>query len=155
MADTGKNAETVAVLRTVCNILEDGHKGFAHIGEHLKDETLKRYFMAESLKREQFKGDLEAELHRQGISDVDESGTTAGALHRTWGELKANVLGVSDHELLATAEQGEDAAKKAYAEALKAELPLPVHQMLSTQQAHVITAHDYVRNNRDALAKAA
>ena len=150
-----ENKEIVSVLRSVVNILEDGHKGFAHIGEHLKDETLKRFFMAESLKRAQFKGDLEAELHRQGIADVDESGTTAGTLHRAWGELKANVLGVSDHELLATAEQGEDAAKKAYVEALKVTLPLPIHQMLSSQQAHVIRAHDYVRNQRDAFAKAA
>ena len=60
----------------------DGIVAFADIGEHLKDETLKRYFLAESLKRANFRAELENELHRAGMADVKESGTTAGALHR-------------------------------------------------------------------------
>ncbi|HWW22607.1 MAG TPA: PA2169 family four-helix-bundle protein, partial [Edaphobacter sp.] len=72
-------------------------------------------------------------------------------LHRAWGDLKAK-LGGGDHTLLATAEQGEDEAKKAYREALEQDLPLPVRQLLAEQQAHVLTAHDFVRNHRDALA---
>ncbi len=51
-----KNSELQAVLKAVVNILEDSQKGFADIGEHLKDETLKRYFLAESLKRANFRG---------------------------------------------------------------------------------------------------
>jgi uncharacterized protein (TIGR02284 family) len=61
-------------------------------------------------------------------------------------------LGGGDHSLLETAEQGEDEAKKAYADALNQDLPLPVRQLVAEQQAHVLTAHDYVRNHRDALA---
>ena len=60
---------------------------------------------------------------------VKESGTVSGAVHRTWGDIKAH-LGGGDHTLLETAEQGEDAAKKAYKDALEKELPLPVHQLL-------------------------
>ena len=86
-----------------------------------------------------------------GVKDVHETGTTAGAVHRTWGDLKAK-LGGGDHTLLETAEQGEDAAKKAYKEALEQELPLPLHQLLSEQQAHILTSHDYVKSHRDALA---
>ena len=41
------------------------------------------------------------------------TGTTAGTLHRVWGDLKAK-LGGGDHTLLETAEQGEDVAKEAY-----------------------------------------
>ena len=149
--DANKNSEMKKVVLNLINVLHDSQKGFTDIGDHLKDETLKRYFLAESLKRASFRGELESELHRHGIADIKETGTAAGSVHRVWGDLKAK-LGGGDHTLLATAEQGEDVAKNAYADALQQELPLPLHQLLSEQQAHVLTSHDYVRNHRDALA---
>ena len=148
--DAGRNHEMELALKGIINILQDGQKGFADIGDRLKDETLKRFFLAESLKRANFRAELENELHRAGVHDVHETGTTAGTIHRVWGDLKAK-LGGDDHTLLETAEQGEDAAKKAYEDALKQDLPLPVRQLLAEQQAHVLNAHDYVRNHRDAL----
>lgn len=148
---SSKNQEAEKVLLDVIKILNDGQKGFADIGEHLKNDTLKRYFLAESLKRANFRAELENALHRAGVADVKEGGTVSGAVHRVWGDLKAK-LGAGDHGLLETAEQGEDVAKKAYADALEKELPLPVRQLLSEQQAHILTSHDYVRDHRDALA---
>ena len=149
---TDKNEEVEKVIKEVINVLQDGQKGFADIGEHLKDDTLKRYFLAESLKRANFRAELENELHRHGVKDVHEEGTTLGTLHRTWGDLKAKLITPTDHDLLATAEQGEDKAKSTYKDALGQELPLPLRQLLTEQQAHIISSHDYVRNNRDALA---
>jgi len=151
-SDANRNSEMEKVVKSVINILQDGQKGYADLGDYLKDETLKHYFLAESLKRANFRAELENELHRHGVKDVHEEGTTAGTLHRTWGDLKAKVLGVSDHEILNTAEQGEDEAKKVYKDALEQELPLPLRQLLAEQQAHVLTSHDYVKNHRDALA---
>lgn len=148
-----KNRDMEKVLLDVIKILQDGQKGFADIGEHLKDETLKRYFLAESLKRANFRAELENELHRAGMADVKESGTTSGALHRTWGDIKAK-LGGGDHALLATAEQGEDSAKKAYEKALEHNLPLPIRQLLTEQQAHINNSHDYVKSHRDSKAAA-
>ena len=147
--DTEKNEELESTVKSVINVLQDGQKGFADIGEHLKDDVLKRYFLAESLKRANFRAELENELHRHGIKDIHEEGTLAGTLHRKWGDLKGKVMNVSDHELLATAEQGEDEAKKTYNEALNKELPLPLHQLLSEQFAHIQTSHDYVKRHRD------
>jgi uncharacterized protein (TIGR02284 family) len=138
-------------LNSLISALLDSQKGFAEIGEHLKDETLKRYFLAESLKRASFRGALEEVLHQNGVHDIKESGTTIGTLQRTWGDIKAR-LGGGDHTLLETAEQGEDEAKKAYADVLEQDLPLPVRQMVAEQQAHVLTAHDFVRDHRDALS---
>jgi uncharacterized protein (TIGR02284 family) len=145
-----KNSELKEVLKGVINILEDSQKGFADIGEHFKDETLKRYFLAESLKRANFRGELENELHRHGVADVHETGTVAGALHRTWGDLKAK-LGGGDHTLLESAEQGEDSAKRAYADALDQEIPLPLRQLLAEQQSHILSSHDFVKAQRDAM----
>ena len=154
MAESINNDEVIAVLKQVINVLQDSQKGFADLGDHLQDETLKRYFLAESLKRAHFHGDLEAELHHAGVHDIHETGTTTGTLHRVWGDLKAH-LTHSDHALLVTAEQGEDSIKKTYADALAQPLPLPIKQLLTTQQTHIQMSHDFVRDHRDALAKAA
>ena len=150
--DSNKNAEFEKVVKEVINVLQDGQKGFADIGEHLKDDTIKRYFLAESLKRANFRAELENELHRHGVKDVHEEGTVAGSLHRTWGDLKGKIFGADDHSLLASAEQGEDQAKKVYKDALEQDLPLPLHQLLSEQNAHIMNSHDYVKAHRDALA---
>lgn len=148
--DIEKKNEVESALKSVISILEDGQKGMAEIGDHLKDETLKRYFLAESLKRASFRGELENELHRHGVADVHETGTAAGAVYRVWADLKAK-LGGGDHTLLESAEQAEDAATAAYKEALNQELPLPVRQMLTEQQTHIHTSHDFIRERRDAL----
>jgi uncharacterized protein (TIGR02284 family) len=150
--DTAKNSELISALKSVINVLEDGQKGMAEIGEHLKDERLKQFFLSESLKRTSFRGDLESELHRQGVHDIHESGTASGKLYRTWAGLKAK-LGGGDHTLLETAESAEDEAKDAYKDALDSDLPLPIRQLLTKQQTEILTAHDFVRNARDAMKK--
>ena len=142
------NKEVNETLHAVIKSLIDGHEGFVKTGDHLKDETLKRYFLAESLKRNQFRGELETMLHAEGDHDPKESGSVSGALHRTWGDVKAH-LGGGDHTLLETAEQGEDAAKKAYKDALEKDLPLNVRELLETQYAHIQKSHDYVKAARD------
>lgn len=142
------NKEVRETLHSVIESLIDGQEGFQAIGEHLKDDTLKHYFMAESLKRASFRGDLETMLHTEGDHDAKEGGSLSGTLHRTWGDIKAK-LGGGDHTLLETAEQGEDAAKRAYKDALGKSLPEPVHELLSTQNAHIEKSHDYVKAARD------
>lgn len=146
--DTAKNAELELTLKSVINTLEDGQKGMADIGEHMKNESLKRYFLSESLKRANFRAELENELHRHGVHDVHETGTVVGALHRTWGDLKAH-LGGGDGTLLETAQQGEEEAKKTYADALDRELPLPIRQLLTEQQTHILTSYGYIREQRN------
>jgi uncharacterized protein (TIGR02284 family) len=149
--DAGRQHEMRLALNELISTLLDSQKGFAEIGEYLKDETLKRYFLAESLKRASFRGDLEEILHQNGVHDIKESGTAVGTLRRAWGDLKAK-LGGGDHTLLETADRGEDEAKKAYADVLDQDLPLPVRQLIAEQQAHILMAHDFVRSHRDALA---
>ncbi|MGD0914092.1 MAG: PA2169 family four-helix-bundle protein [Terracidiphilus sp.] len=143
------NRQVEDTLRSVIQSLIDGQEGFQKIGEHFKDETLRRYFAAESLHRAEFRGELEEVLHQEGVHDVKEKGTVEGTVERTWGDLKAH-LGGGDHTLLATSEEIEDAAVRAYQEALDAELPLPIRQTLTRQYAHVQSSHDYVKAARDS-----
>src|SRR5579875_1851374 len=111
-----------ATLEKLVDFLRDSHQGFTDLGTHIKDEQARLFFLKETQARANFAGELENELHRLGVKDVHQSGMVSGKVHRAWGELKAH-LGGGDHTLLATAEQGEDAAKKAYATALEEHLP--------------------------------
>ncbi len=141
-------ADTNELVKTVIQVLNDGARGFADIGEHLKSPELKTFFVQEAQTRAQFAHEVQAAA---GVSE-DVGGTTAGTVHRVWGDLKAN-LGGGDHTLLETAEQGEDAAKKAYKEALEdTGLDSNVRTVLSRQQPHIHTSHDKVKSYRDSLA---
>lgn len=141
--------EAESVMQNVIENLIDSQQGFLQIGERLHDPTLRRFFMAESLKRAEFRGELETILHQEGVHDIEESGTVAGTVHRVWADLKSR-LGGGDHTLLATAEEGEDAAREAYEKAIGTpSLPLLIRQLLTTQAAHIQLSHDYVRAARD------
>ena len=141
--------EVESTLRSVIQSLIDAQEGFQKIAEDLKDEPIKVRFLAESLKRAEFRGELESVLHQEGIHDIKESGTAGGTANRVWADLKSK-LGGGDHSLLVTAEEAEDQAVAAYREALEKELPLPVRQLLVAQSVHVQNSHDYVKAARDA-----
>ena len=148
--DAGRHNEMVLALEAVINALHDSQKAFADIGDHLKDESLKRHLLAESLKRASFRGDLEEFLHQSGVHDISENGTAAGAVYRVWGDLKAK-LGGGDNALLAMAEKTEDEVRTAYADALGRELPHTLRETLANQQAHIFTSHELLRNYRDTV----
>ncbi len=142
-------ADQNSYVKTVIEVLHDGEKGFADIGEDLKDATAKQYFMTEARKRGEFATELESAFGQTNDAN-DIGGTVSGAIHRSWGDLKAN-LGGGDHTLLETAEQGEDAGKKAYEEALKqTDLTSNVRSILERQQQHIIQSHDRVRAMRNS-----
>ena len=131
-------------------ILRDGERGFADIGEHLEHPEHKSFFLEESKVRAHYAAEIERTVNRVTDTDVHETGTAAGAVHRTWADLKSK-LGGGDHALLESAEQGEDAAKKAYKEALDDIAVSDTLRALIAQQAeHVNRSHDTVRGFRDA-----
>lgn len=139
--------EVEGAVRLVIEALIDGQEGFQGIGESLKDEKLKLYFLAESLKRAQFRGDLETILHQEGVRDIKETGTAAGAFVRIWGDLKSK-LGSGDESLLETAEEAEHKTLQAYTDALDTHLPGPIREVLSHQANHVQTSHDHIKAAR-------
>jgi uncharacterized protein (TIGR02284 family) len=136
-------------IRNLISVLRDSEKGFADIGEHIKDTEYKSYFLAESRVRGSYARELEATVNFVTDADVHETGTISGAIHRTFGDLKAR-FGASDHSLLETAEQGEDAAKKAYKEALEdTAVSDTLRALIAKQYEHVSRSHDTVKALRD------
>jgi uncharacterized protein (TIGR02284 family) len=139
-------AEVNSSVKTVIEVLHDGHEGFAKIGEHLENASAKTFFLEESSTRAKFEHELK---HAAGVTE-DVGGTAAGGIHRVWGDVKAH-LGGGDHTLLETAEQGEDAAKKAYKEALEdQDIHSSIREVLVRQQSHIAASHDKVKALRDS-----
>ena len=139
-------------LTNLVEILHDGQMGFAHAADSVKNPRLKEIFSRLSLQRSKFAGELEAELLALGDKDPQKKGgTTSGALHRGWIELKAAFVTEDNYAILSEAERGEDVAKKAYKEALDAELSAPLHQIITAQALAVQAAHDEVKALRDLM----
>ncbi len=144
-------AETLqseTAVQSVIEILADSQEGLATVGERLEDQTLKRYFFAESLLRAEFISQLETALSQRGVSRFRERGSTAAALHRTWARIKSRFMG-GDYTLLATAEQGEDAVSEIYSSAMETYLPTDIREILAAQVAHIQLTHNFVKTARD------
>ncbi len=138
-------ADSNDLVKVVIEVLHDGQKGYTDIGEHITNPEMRTFFMTESQTRGSYASELSAAA---GMSDV--GGTAVAAIHRSWGDLKAK-LGGGDHTLLETAEQGEDAAKKAYEAALAdSSISGSVRSLLQQQQTHILSAHNKVKAFRDS-----
>jgi uncharacterized protein (TIGR02284 family) len=145
-SEDGETAHVLTHLRRTC---EDGAKGFRHAAEVLKDTEYAALLNKLADERARLASELKGEILHHG-GKLDDSGTTAGAAHRAWIDLKGAVAG-SPHSVLAECERGEDHAKHAYEEALKNnKLPEHVLGLIRRQYQSVKDSHDRVRTLRDA-----
>lgn len=143
--------DTRDVLQKLIETCRDGETGYLHAASIARDAKLKTYFQQQSLERARFRVELTDAIQRLGEREPDTSGSSAAVLHRAWFELKDD-LGGGDHTLLESVEQGEDSAKHAYENALQANLPAAVAELVRKQYASVKAAHDRVRGWRDEKA---
>ena len=139
--------EAEGTLRLVIENLIDSQEGLQNIGKELNDETLKRFFLDESLKRAQFRGELETILHQEGVRDVKETGTAAGAFVRAWTGLTAK-LGGGEDGLLQAAEEAEHTIIETYQRILHNDLPLRMKETLADQALAIVASHNAIRTAR-------
>jgi uncharacterized protein (TIGR02284 family) len=138
-------------LRILIENLVDSQKALQDMGEAAKGETLKRSFLAESLTRAEFRGELENILHQEGVRDLDEEGSAAGAVVRAWTAVRAK-LGGGDQALMEAAVEGEQSTIDAYAEAMAKDLPLPIRQVLARQAAEIQRAAESMGEARPGVS---
>lgn len=141
----------VAVIERLAEVCKDGEKGYKDAAEHAKRPDLKSFFVTESSERGRFASELQSVLTKLGKTEKKQSGTVAGAMHRAWIDTKVG-LGAGDKSILESVEKGEDEAKEAYQEAIRASLPSDVAAIVSRQARSVQTTHDRVKSLRDGLA---
>ena len=137
--------EIISTLNTLIETCRDGEEGFRTAAENLKDTQVKSFFAEKAQERAKFAEELKGEVQRLG-GRPEEGGSTAGAAHRGWMNIKAAVTGHDDARIIAEAERGEDVAVATYQTALEQPLPPAVESVVSRQYTHVKEAHDRVRD---------
>ncbi len=131
----------LGVLNHLLEICRDSEHGFKYAAQHLTDATIGDLFVSLSAERARFAEELVPHVHRLG-GQASSEGTTAGALHRGWMNVRSAVSRYHDGAVLGEAERGERVALHAYQEALDGMLPPTVRDLVERQHAAVRNAHE-------------
>ena len=131
-------------LHHLIDICMDGERGFRAAADAVSNPTLKVLFDDLAEQRGRFAAALLPHLRRLG-GTTDWDGTSAGALHRSWINLRAHVPGHDDHAIVTEAARGEHAAIDAYDDALHGMLPPTVTPLIEAQHEAMQAAVDRIR----------
>jgi uncharacterized protein (TIGR02284 family) len=141
-----------SILNGLIQTLKDGENGFRTAAEGLQDPQVKSLFQQYSRQRADMAREIQSEVRRLG-GDPETAGTLAGAAHRGWINITSVVSGKDDGSIIAEAERGEDAAKRAYEDALRAPLAAQTLALVREQSMKIHDAHDRVRSLEKATAR--
>jgi len=142
-------AELSTTIKSLVGILKDGELGFAEAARDVTRADLRELFRKYSLQRGVFGQALNRQMRMLDQETVD-SGSMTGAVHRGWIETKAAVSTRDDVAVLEECERGEDAAVKAYRDALgDPHLDGAIREVVKAQEGEIQAAHDRIRALRD------
>src|SRR3981081_1706780 len=116
------NKKIASTLNDLIETCRDGLNGFNEAAENVKSLDLKNLFNKIADERAKCVQELQIEVRRLG-GEAEKTGSTAGALHRVWMDIKGTLTGKDDHTILVECERGEDSAVSAYKDAIKQGLP--------------------------------
>lgn len=143
--------KSVEVINDLIEINNDRVAGFEKAMSDIKDENadLKELFQDYAEQSRRNSQELTAMVANYG--DVETGTSVSGSLHRAWIDVKSLFGGSDRKSILAEAERGEDAIKKAYREAISGnDLPADALSAISTQANDINAAHDRIKALRDA-----
>jgi uncharacterized protein (TIGR02284 family) len=148
---TMDNQNVIATLNDLLETSRDGEQGFRTCAEGVQSPNLKALLEAAARHCAEGAAELEAKVRSLG-GEPAQGGSISGSMHRVWTNIKSTISGMNEHAVLAECERGEDAAKAAYEQALKQNLPADVRALVERQYQGVKANHDRVRNLRNAAA---
>lgn len=152
------NEEIIEVLNDLVRINRDRIAGYEKAVENLEegDAVLRTLFYQLSDESQKMKEELSAEIRVLGGEPAEDS-TMSGKIYRAWMDIKDAFSGDDAKSALEACEYGEDAAQKAYAEALddSREFPENIQKMIRDQKDILRLSHDLIRNKRDEYKAAA
>jgi len=110
------------------------------------DELFNRMIQQSSIIRQE----LSNEIRRMGGESETDGTTNSGKIYRAWMDVKSAFTGKSEKSALELCEFGEDAAQKAYEEALSSEdIPIETRELLLRQKNELKESHDIIKAERD------
>jgi uncharacterized protein (TIGR02284 family) len=147
------NERTLEVLNDLIEINNDRVEGYekANKETEVKDADLRSLFSEMATESRRYANELSKYVRdRQG---KPEEGTTfLGKIYRAWMDTKATFSGNDRRGILSSCEFGEDAAQRAYNEALSsdAEMSAEIRQLIMEQKDGLKKSHDRIKRMRDA-----
>ncbi|MEP6582734.1 MAG: PA2169 family four-helix-bundle protein [Ginsengibacter sp.] len=147
------NDKLTDVLNDLIMINNDRVQGFETAADDVKsfDVDLQPIFNKMANDSRKYAAELTQEVERLG-GDPAKGTNVSGKIHRAWMDVKATFTGKDRQAILNSCEFGEDAAQKAYREALAsdAEIDADTRQLITGQQSSLKTSHDLIKKYRDA-----
>jgi len=143
MAEATK--DITSVLNSLIETAKDGENGFRTAADKAKESSLRSLFTKYAAQRTQYAQELQSAVAQLGATPA-ESGHALASLHRGWLGLKEALSRDEDKALIEEAEAGEDAAVKAYKEALAKDLPVELQALVQRQFTGVQEAHGVIRD---------
>ena len=146
------NEKLTEVLNDLVQINNDRIISYEKAIEEVKDldVDLKGIFSKMADDSRKYKAELTSEVTKMG-GEVAEGSTGAGKIYRVWMDVKATFTGHDRQSALESCEFGEDAAQKAYRDALgsDAEMSADTRQLITSQQESLKSSHDIIKKLRD------
>ncbi len=114
------------------------------------DVDLKAIFTKMANQSRDYVRELTVAVSQLGETPADGT-TVSGKVYRAWMDVKSAFSTEERKSVLELCEFGEDAAQKAYEEALAsdADMSTDVRQMITSQQQNLRTSHDVIKKYRD------
>jgi len=145
------NEKVIDALNDLVRINNDRIQGYQKSIEDSKDEGDYDSLFSKMIDQSQkYKDQLINEINNLGGKADRDSNTSSGKVYHVWMDIKSSVQGKTDKSALELSEYGEDAAQKAYAEALQTDnLPASTRDLISNQKEHLKESHDTIKRKRD------
>jgi uncharacterized protein (TIGR02284 family) len=140
-----------AVLNHLIETCKDAERGFRHVAEHALNPAMKSLFLDIASERGRFAADLLPHAQRLGGAR-EADGTTAGALHRTWIDLRSALSNDDGIAVVREAERGEHFSLGVYKDALESMLPPTVRGVVEFQYQEVQKTGERLRALEAAAA---
>lgn len=150
------NEDMVSVLNDLIRINNDRINGYEKAIKETTDadDDLKSVFRRMADESRQHKSELALEVRKAGAEPVEDATTASGKIYRAWMDVKATFTGKDRHSVLAACEFGEDAAQKAYQQALEDDgsQSADIKQLILKQKSALKASHDLIKRYRDMQA---
>ena len=140
-------------LNKLIETSKDGEYGFRTCAENVKSPDLQTIFLRRAEDCARGAAELQGLVARLG-GKVEDDSSVSGTLHRGWVSVKGVLTGKSDVAILEECERGEDKALERYRDAIKAQLPADVMEVVRRQYDGVKRNHDQIRTRRDQVKAA-
>jgi len=147
------NASTgdTGTLNTLIGTLLDSVDGYQKAAADTENSRYAEMFNARARERQQAVTKLQATVARLGGNPEDD-GTTAGAVHRGWINLKEAVVGKDDEAIVKEVERGEDYLKAKFETAMQhKDLPAEARTAVEEAWQSVRAGHDEMSQLKHAI----